>query len=376
MKEIKLWEITTNGADELTVQALNGVNQTKTEEQLEEILVRSPELLMEDLKLVGRQTETPGGPLDLFGVDADGRLVVFELKRGTLMREAIVQIIDYASYLSELEPEELSGHISERSGNLGIEKIDSFLSWYQEQYAKSLSTPQKPRMVLVGLGADDRARRMISFLANSEIDISLVTFHAFEQGEKILLAKQVEVLAKSPPSSGTKKDNLEKLQQKVKNLGLDGYYYKMAAFFRDQLAAYEWPNPGGYSYYLPELTESGTESTRVHIALYIYDNHPGRVKLQIYGRATEAASDIFEQFREKLSNRLTSKYDGGAEIWVTSLEDWEKLIPQFKELCLAIVAGWKKKREQQLDVEFHETEKESTSEEVPERESHGLSGSM
>ncbi|MBA7706315.1 hypothetical protein ES703_115167 [subsurface metagenome] len=36
-------------------------------------------------------------------------------------------------------------------------------------------------MLLIGLSDDDRARRMVSFLAGSDIDISLITFHAFEK---------------------------------------------------------------------------------------------------------------------------------------------------------------------------------------------------
>jgi RecB family endonuclease NucS len=112
MKDLKLWEISTDEKGEPTVYSVASVNQTKTEEQLEEMIVQYPDLLFDDLKLVGRQTETAGGPLDLLGVDADGGLVVFELKRGTLTREAVSQIIDYASYLAELEPDDLSKHIS------------------------------------------------------------------------------------------------------------------------------------------------------------------------------------------------------------------------------------------------------------------------
>ena len=136
MKEIRLWQIDSEGGQPKVVD-LNRVNQTATEELLEEILVARPDLLMSDLKLVGRQTETQSGPLDLLGVDGDGRLVVFELKRGTLTREAVAQILDYASFLSELEPAELLRHISERSGKMGIDPIPDFLAWYQEQFARS-----------------------------------------------------------------------------------------------------------------------------------------------------------------------------------------------------------------------------------------------
>jgi RecB family endonuclease NucS len=83
MEEIKLWKIGGSKSSPIVTDVL-GVEQTQTEEMLEEVLVKSPSLLGNGLKLVGRQTETPGGPLDLLGVDDDGRLVVFELKRGTV----------------------------------------------------------------------------------------------------------------------------------------------------------------------------------------------------------------------------------------------------------------------------------------------------
>lgn len=45
-------------------------------------------------------------------------------------------------------------------------------------------------MFLVGLGADDRAERMVAFLAkNSDMDISLITFHGFAYDGRTLLAK-------------------------------------------------------------------------------------------------------------------------------------------------------------------------------------------
>ena len=58
------------------------VANTETEHLLEDLLVASPQLLEPGLKLIGRQVPTDGGPLDLLGVDQDGRITVFELKRG------------------------------------------------------------------------------------------------------------------------------------------------------------------------------------------------------------------------------------------------------------------------------------------------------
>jgi len=352
MKEIKLWEVAIEEGGEVRASPVENVQKTETEELLEEVIVRCPQLLMADLKLVGRQTETPGGPLDLLGVDGDGRLVIFELKRGNLTREAVAQVIDYASYLAELDPEELSRHISARSGNLGIEKIDDFLSWYQEQFATSLSDPQKPRAVLVGLGADERTRRMVSFLADSDIDISLITFHGFKRNGNTLLARQVEVEGREAPgvTGATKKDNLAKLKQKLSNLGIGSYYSDMANFFCEQLSAYEWPNPG-FAYALPELTESGSESYRVYVSLYIHDSQPGKVEIRLHPRAVEAASESFTNFNKNLEDRIKLRGDGGAEVWLKSSSEWQEMAENFAQLCPNIVKGWKKRREQRKALE-------------------------
>ena len=188
MEEVKIWVV--EGAQ---AAPLNPAGGMASEQLLEETLVKHPDLLMEGVTLVGRQTPTDGGPLDLLGVDDEGRLVVFELKRGTLSRDAVAQVIDYASYLDSMDLTDLAEYISERSGAHGIDKIEDFQGWYGQAF-EELESLKPLRMFLVGLGADERTERMVNFLANnSNMDISLLTFHGFDYEGKIILAKQVEI---------------------------------------------------------------------------------------------------------------------------------------------------------------------------------------
>ena len=194
MEDIKLWEL-----DGSQATPLGPNNQLESEELLEDTLVKNPNLLIDGLTLVGRQMLTEGGPLDLLGVDGDGRLVVFELKRGTLSREAVAQVIDYASDLDDMDLGALADHISERSGAHDIEEIEDFQEWYVNRGFDDLDSLKPLRMFMVGLGADDRTERMVRFLAvNSSMDISLLTFHSFDYDGKIILAKHVEV--EGPPN--------------------------------------------------------------------------------------------------------------------------------------------------------------------------------
>lgn len=184
MQKIQLWSVE-RAEGKLSATAVESVDNTETEQDLEDLLVASPDLLMEGLTLIGRQVATAGGPLDLLGIDADGRLVVFELKRGTLTRDAVAQALDYASDLAALDDGSFGALIERHSGRLGVERIEDFADWYRQEHPGATEfLRDRPRMVLVGLGVDERARRIVNFLAESRVDIQLLTFHAFREGSQ------------------------------------------------------------------------------------------------------------------------------------------------------------------------------------------------
>ena len=188
--ELKIWAL--RGGNE--AEAVASVSGVKLEDILEATLVSRPEMLESGLHLVGRQTDTEGGPLDLLGVDRVGRLVVFELKREKLTREAVTQCIDYAAALDEKAPEELAAFIAEHSGSGGIDKIEDFGEWYRDRFAgNELENLLPPRLTLVGLGVDERAERIAKFLSKGGVETSVLTFHGFERGGETLLARRVEV---------------------------------------------------------------------------------------------------------------------------------------------------------------------------------------
>lgn len=349
MQEIKLWSLEKNDDGRLTVSSMETMGHTETEHQLEEIIVENSELLMPGLKLVGRQTPAAGGALDLLGVDEDGNMVVFELKRGRLSREAVAQVVDYASYLSSLEAETLSRHISERSGKGGTDKIEDFESWHQENFPNN---PEgytgSPRMVLVGLGADETTRRMVNFLTDGGLDISLITFHAFEKDGKQFLAKQVEAQPERPPiSKYSKSENLKALMSLAEKVGVSELLGDMASFLSNELpSASQWPGKTGYSYSLIEQTEKGTPSYRVYTSLYIWENNPGQIELVFQNRAVAAAREAFDTLRSQYAERFREEH-GILKTWVKSGEDWEVLSESLKPVFPEIVSGWKAKTEEE-----------------------------
>ena len=140
--EIRIWAMDGTSHE---AEPVSPTDRVEREDYLENVLVKNPDMLMPGLKLVGRQTPTDSGNLDLLGVDEYGRLVVFELKRGKLTREAVAQAIDYSSYLESLSEADWlrtspNTHVEKRELKQGEE-------WYGEQ--------RRVRPTLVGLdGAD------------------------------------------------------------------------------------------------------------------------------------------------------------------------------------------------------------------------------
>ena len=193
MTDIGIWEI---DRESRAGTKLGLAKRVETEEMLEDVLVANPNMLMRGLTLVGRQVSVASGYVDLLGIDDEGRLTVFELKREKLTRKAVAQVLDYGSYLEDLSEPELATLIVEESGKNGIDEITDFDEWYASQWEDSIKPVQ---MVLVGLGADVNARRMVDYLAERGIYIGIVTFHGYAHGDAMLLARQVQT-ADDPPS--------------------------------------------------------------------------------------------------------------------------------------------------------------------------------
>ena len=346
MKKIQLWSVDrTEGA--LSATAVESIDNTETEQDLEELLVASPDLLMDGLTLIGRQVPTDGGPLDLLGVDADGRLVVFELKKGTLTRDAVAQVLDYASDLAVLDYVTFGALIEKHSGRLGVDLIEDFADWYRREHPGESEFPlDRPRMVLVGLGVADRARRVVDFLAESRVDIQLLTFHAFREGGKLFLARQVESGFRKSSSDGgapaTKESNLRALHEAAKSLKVDELLTQAAQFIAARIPGYCYPGKQAYSYSLQETTNAGTPSLRSYATLYVNTKKSGTLTLAFPPRAARDAEDALEEFCRQVPRAVRNKSRFYAIELTFGKNDWAALEQPLEKFLAAVVESWKR----------------------------------
>ena len=355
MEEVKIWVV--EGSQ---VAPLKPAGRMENEQLLEETLVKHPDLLMEGVTLVGRQTPTDGGPLDLLGVDDEGRLVVFELKRGTLSRDAVAQVIDYASYLDNMDLTDLAEYISEKSGAYGIDKIEDFQGWYSQAF-EELESLKPLRMFLVGLGADDRTERMVNFLANnSDLDISLLTFHGFEYDGKIILAKHVEIEGAqdfdTPPTSRRlgRAERQARLDNRVDGFGIRELFDDVKAVFEAN-----WPQSEQIAQMrtlrieLPRHANSGS-----HRLPYARINvHDGRVGVAFYRRTFVLCADEFNNLIEQIPyltfpRNLKPLEDGrtGHTMFLLTAGEWKTHKEKLTTFVQSVYKAWQNREEDEEAV--------------------------
>ena len=292
----------------------------------------------------GDQTPTDGGPLDLLGVDEDGRLVVFELKRGTLSRDAVAQIIDYASDLGNKTDVALAEHIAAHSGAGGIERIENFEEWYGENTeGRSLDSLRPLRLILIGLGVDDRTERMVRFLAeNTGMDISLLTFHGYAYDGKTFLAKQVEVEAATDPDPRrptryvSRAEKRERLARRVEESGMSETFDAVKGMFEEN-----WP---GLS------TKPTANGLSIKLRTWSYariDVWRGSVVIIFFPRAKALCLDEFRQPvkeipHDTLPENREPVEDPDAEIhFKFTAEEWEEHKERLSALTTAVYEAWK-----------------------------------
>ena len=116
---MSLWRLNDDGsAAAIAEKALD------TEEQIESAVESAPELLGIDVLIIGRQTQTPSGPLDLLALDGDARLVVIENKRNKTPREVLAQTIDYAAWVAGLTFDKVEAIYAKHRASRGDEESD------------------------------------------------------------------------------------------------------------------------------------------------------------------------------------------------------------------------------------------------------------
>ena len=156
------------------------------EKDLEKWIKECPEVLGQDMLIIGEQTHTKSGPLDFLAIDKYGNLVIIELKRGNLPRDVIAQAIDYVSDVASWDLDKINEICLKFTGELLEDHLNEN---FEEIDLENLNINETQRILLVGFSLDEALERMIEWLSNNynvSINALIFKFIKTQNGDKLI----------------------------------------------------------------------------------------------------------------------------------------------------------------------------------------------
>ena len=187
MQQVRLWEITADRKlSEITPR------YASLEEWIEDWLVDDISVLDPGLLIIGRQVRTSfGGVVDLLCMDAEGNLVVVELKRGQTSRDVTSQALEYSSWVKDLGFDEVTSIADSYLGGPGSLKT-AFRERFEGELPNQLN--QGHRSLIVAESVDAGTDRIVRYLAEMEVPINVATVQHFEDANGRGLLAQVYLI--------------------------------------------------------------------------------------------------------------------------------------------------------------------------------------
>ena len=187
MQQVRLWEITSN-RKLLEIPA----RHSGLEQRLEDWLVADITPVGPGLMVIGRQVVTGfGGVMDLLCIDRNGDLVVVELKRGRTPRDVTAQALDYASWVRDLDFDQVKRIADSYLGGSG-----SLESAFRERFETELPEQlnEGHRALVVADVIDSSTVRIVRYLAGMGVPINVATVQHFQDGSGRELLAQVYLI--------------------------------------------------------------------------------------------------------------------------------------------------------------------------------------
>lgn len=189
-----MWKITNEGPEPVAETKLRRENLL--EENLEDWIIKQPQLLGEPLWIIGRQVMIPDvkDRLDLLALDPAGNTVIIELKRGKLKDPVDMQALRYASYISRWTRDDLEREARNFLGRMAGEF--NFNEEYEEFCAEAdvddvPDMNEDQRIIIVGSEVRDKLGSVALWLSDHDIDIKVVEVEAYREGGTVFIRPNV-----------------------------------------------------------------------------------------------------------------------------------------------------------------------------------------
>lgn len=160
------------------------------ESDLESLLEKNPEYFFENSKIlvIGRQITTNlNSYIDLLGIDKFGNAIVVELKRNKTPRETIAQLLEYASFVENLDYSQLNDIYHNYSGE-DVHLEDYHQQYFQNEANEKVSFNKFSKLVIVAQEISKEVKQTAQYLRIKGLDLYCLEFKYFttKSGEKII----------------------------------------------------------------------------------------------------------------------------------------------------------------------------------------------
>ena len=150
------------------------------ERMLHDMILTDVTLISEDWLVIGSEIRTDHGKRpDVLAIAPDGSLIVIELKRAKTPREITAQVIEYASWIENLDSQEIA------SIYRGYSKGGDLSFAFKERFGIELADVdlnQTHQMIIVASHIDIHTERILIYLNNRGVSINAIQFQVFTDG--------------------------------------------------------------------------------------------------------------------------------------------------------------------------------------------------
>ena len=164
---------------------------------LQEWVLAYPEVLGDDVLIITSEYDKWAGAdgvsardrLDVLGLDASGRLVVVELKRGDAPRDVHLQVVTYGALVSRFTLDTLAdalAHFRSRRGRATTFQEAKRVILEHTGGAVDPDLMRRPRLVLVAGDFPRQVTHTAVWLSEMGVDIALVKVTAWRVGDQVL----------------------------------------------------------------------------------------------------------------------------------------------------------------------------------------------
>lgn len=248
--EIKSWQIIDGKLVSLESSLVNDGKKEKND--LEQWIKSNPQILGDDIVVIGEQVQTSSGPLDFLGIDNNGNIVIVELKRDKLPREALAQAIDYASDVAGWGIDRFR-EICQSYANQSLE--DLLQERFESIAIEELAINQAQRLLLVGTAVEESLGRMIEWLSDNYslgINAVVLNYAKTRRGDAIL-SRMVVIPEEVEKQKANKKKFVIEMSNEPGTYDLDTLEAKLTEYLAKSL----WSSQRIRDYFLPTLLAKG-----------------------------------------------------------------------------------------------------------------------